>query len=119
MGDTIFRSIQFLHPDIDAPAAESGLRISGTGGLQMTEGNASVRQSILMLLGTRPGERVMRPEYGCDLQKLVFAPNDATTAGLAIYYIRKAVERWEKRVQIVKIDAGRDAGVASQTEYSA
>jgi phage baseplate assembly protein W len=67
-----------------------------------------------MLLGTRPGERVMRPDYGCDLQKLIFAPNDATTAGLAIYYISQALQRWEKRVQIVKLDAMRDQRIATQ-----
>jgi phage baseplate assembly protein W len=69
-----------------------------------------VRQALLLLLTTRPGERVMRPDYGCELHRLVFSPNDDTTAGLAIHYVRRAIVRWEPRVEIVRIDAGRDPG---------
>jgi uncharacterized protein len=74
----------------------------------MISGADAVRQSILLLLSTRPGERVMRPEYGCNLYRLAFAPNDDMTAGLAIHYVRQAVERWELRAEIISLDAGRD-----------
>ena len=47
----------------------------------------------------------MRPDYGCDLQQLVFSPNDATTHGLAIYYVRRALQRWEPRIDILRLDA--------------
>ncbi len=73
----------------------------------MVEGAAAVRQAILMLLATRPGERVMRPNYGCHLHRLVFSPNDDTTAGLAIHYVRQAIERWDPRVEVVHLDATR------------
>jgi len=99
---------RFLHPDLDAPEREAGLQISTTGQLAMVGGNAAVRQALLVLLSTVPGERVMRPEYGCDLHRLIFAPNDDTTAGLAIHYVRQAVKRWEPRVDIIRIDARRD-----------
>jgi phage baseplate assembly protein W len=49
----------------------------------------------------------MRPGYGCDLRRLVFSPNDDTTAGLAIHYVRQALERWEPRIDILGLDAGR------------
>jgi hypothetical protein len=62
----------------------------------------------MLLISTRPGERVMRPEYGCDLARLVFSPNDDTTAGLAIHFVRRAVERWESRVEVLRVDATRD-----------
>jgi uncharacterized protein len=68
----------------------------------------AVRQSIMLLLTTAPGERVMRPDYGCDLQKLVFLPNDATTHGLAIHYVRRALQRWEPRIEILRLDAEAD-----------
>jgi phage baseplate assembly protein W len=87
-----------------------GLRIAPTGGVAMVQGDASVRQAILLLLSTRPGERVMRPAYGCDLHRLVFSPNDATTAGLAVHYVRQALRRWEPRIDVVRIDAGFDSG---------
>jgi phage baseplate assembly protein W len=47
----------------------------------------------------------MRPEYGCNLFLLIFSPNDNTTAGLAIHYVRQAIDRWEPRVEIESIDA--------------
>ena len=74
--------------------------------IRMVEGRDAIRQSIRMLLSTVPGERVMRPRYGCPLQNLLFAPNDDTTAGLAIHYVREAIERWERRIEILSLDAG-------------
>jgi phage baseplate assembly protein W len=49
----------------------------------------------------------MRPEYGCHLQRLIFSPNDETTAGLAIHYVRQALDRWEPRIDILRLDAGQ------------
>ncbi|ANE57826.1 hypothetical protein AYM39_17345 [Methylomonas sp. DH-1] len=88
------------------PNAPTGLEISAGGGIRMVSEDLSVRQAILMLLTTVPGERVMRPEYGCSLDKLAFMPNDATTHGLAIHFVRQALERWERRIEILKLDAG-------------
>ena len=104
------RAWQFSHPDLDiaAPPDERGLTIGPRGAIAMVEGDESVRQAILLLLSTMPGERVMRPEYGCNLHRLAFAPNDDTTAGLAIHYVRRALERWEPRIEILKLDAGRN-----------
>lgn len=98
--------------------AASGFTVSPAGSLAMTQGNALIRQAILLLLTTSPGERVMRPDYGCPLRRLVFAPNDATTAGLAIHYVRQAITRWEKRVEIVRLDAGQDAADAGMLMVS-
>jgi phage baseplate assembly protein W len=70
----------------------------------------SIRQSLLLLLSTIPGERVMRPEYGCQLFRIIFDPNDDTTAGLAIHYVRTAIERWEPRIEIQRLDATRNEG---------
>lgn len=89
--------------------AASGLATSPSGAVAMAHGGELVRQSIMLLLTTAPGERVMRPDYGCPLNRLIFSPNDATTAGLAIHYVRQAITRWEKRAQIVRLDAGPDA----------
>src|SRR5690606_36097372 len=83
-----------------------GLELNRRGGVAMIAGPQVVRQSILMLLATRPGERVGRPSYGCDLYRLVFEPNDQTAGGLAIHYVRNAITRWEPRVRLTKVDAG-------------
>ena len=105
MSRPLYRAMRFVHPDFDVPEDTLGLRISATGGIDMAEENASVRQAVLLLLSTTPGERVMRPEYGCDLNRLVFSPNDATSHGLAIHYVRRALERWERRIEILYLDA--------------
>lgn len=88
---------------------QSGLAISAGGGLRLVEGEAAVRQSIKLLLSTRPGERVMRPDYGCPLHRLAFEPNDAATAGLAMHYIRQALTLWEPRVEVLSLTADHGA----------
>ena len=90
------------------PDTMAGLALSPTGRVRMVEDNDAVLQSIMLLLTTVPGERVMRPDYGCPLHRLIFAPNDATTAGLAIHYVRQALRRWEPRAEIVRLDASAD-----------
>ncbi len=96
-------AFRFIHPDTDSFTA--GLRFSPTGGITLADEIDSVRQAIMILLTTIPGERVMRPDYGCDLFRLIFSPNDDTAAGLAIYYVRRAIERWEPRIDITELDA--------------
>lgn len=100
--------LRFSHPDFDA-YGPVGLVCSGTGRLERVSGADLLRQSLLVLLTTFPGERVMRPDYGCELLSLAFARNDDTTAGLAIHYVRQAVERFEPRVRILTVDATRSA----------
>jgi hypothetical protein len=104
-----YRAWRFLHPDLDVPEGAAGLRLAATGGIEMVEEEAAVRQAILLLLSTISGERVMRPDYGCALERLVFQPNDDTTAGLALHYVRQALDRWEPRIDVLRLDAGRDA----------
>jgi uncharacterized protein len=86
----------------DGPA---GLQLAPNGGVATVSGDAAIRQAIFMLLATAPGERVMRPEYGCDLHRLMFSPADDTTAGLAIHYVRRALERFEPRIELLHVDA--------------
>jgi phage baseplate assembly protein W len=101
-------SWRFHVPPYDAkPEDPVGLMIDPAGGIDTVADDDAIRQSLMLLISTRPGERVMRPEYGCDLSRLVFSPNDDTTAGLAIHFVRQAVERWEPRVEVLRVDAGR------------
>ncbi len=108
------RAWRFLYPDVDAAEEFAGLHLTARGAIDMVQENDSVRQAILLLLSTVPGERVMRPDYGCLLHRLVFAPNDDTTAGLAIHYVRQALDRWEPRIEILRLDAGRDPEAAER-----
>lgn len=110
------RGWRFLVPDIEAPTTAAGLAVSARGGVDMIEGEAGVRQALLLLLLTVPGERLMRPDYGCNLRHLCFWQNDATTAGLAIHYVRQALARWEPRIEIVRLDAVRNEAEPSRLD---
>ena len=110
------RTIKFDLPyDVggESTIGPSGLQVSVSGGLMPVSGSDAIRQSIMILLSTRPGERVMRPEYGCPLHRLAFEPNDAATAGLAIHYVRTALNRWEPRIEIISLVAEPDAEISA------
>jgi len=70
----------------------------------------SVQESIWIILSTAPGERLMHPEFGCNIHELVFAPNNASTAGLAKFYVEDALARWEPRMDLDKVDVQADLG---------
>jgi uncharacterized protein len=59
--------------------------------------------SILSILTTHPGERVMLPEFGSALNKLVFEPNDALLKSIAKRVVIKAIERWETRISLIDV----------------
>lgn len=78
------------------------------GRIAMVRGEDTIERAIRLILQTIKGERVMRPEFGSDLHLLVFAENSPTTAGLADYYVRTALARWEPRIEVenVEVDFG-------------
>jgi len=64
-----------------------------------------VRDMIEQLLFTAPGERVMRPNFGCNIHDLVYAPNNLNTASLAAFYCIEALGKWEPRIEEVEAQA--------------
>ena len=62
-----------------------------------------IRESILQILGTRPGERFMNPEFGSKLNDLVFEQNDVVLKRLFRHFVIDAIKRWEKRVIITDV----------------
>jgi len=83
-------------------------RLDERGRMAIVGGATDIEQAIRIILSTSPGQRVMRPEFGCRLQELVFAPNNSQTAGLAERYVREALGRWEPRIDIQQISAAPD-----------
>ena len=79
--------------------------INRTGGVSSSAQEDSIRESIFIILGTAPGERIKRPSFGCDIHELVFAPQNPTTAGLAIHYCEEALRKWEPRIQDIQVSA--------------
>ncbi|MBF2050526.1 GPW/gp25 family protein [Leptolyngbya sp. NK1-12] len=73
------------------------------GSLQMADYEESVRQSILMILGTAKGERVMRPDFGCDIYNMVFEMQTATTAGRISQAVQDALLKLEPRIDVIDV----------------
>jgi phage baseplate assembly protein W len=74
----------------------------------------SIRQSILLIVGTARGERVMRPTFGCGIHDLVFAPNDATTAALVSFEVRESLIDWEPRIEVLNVQVTQDVEEGSK-----
>jgi phage baseplate assembly protein W len=77
-----------------------------TGSVALVGGDREIIESVTLILGTAPGERPMRPEFGCAVHDLVFAPADAATAGQIAYEVRVALERWEPRIELTDVVVG-------------
>jgi len=84
------------------------VRIDGRGGLSLSRHENDIEESIRVILGTAKGERRMRPEFGCDIHRLVFAPNNANTWGTAAHYVEEALGWWEPRIEVVGIESQPD-----------
>jgi phage baseplate assembly protein W len=76
------------------------VRTDATGSIALATGEREVIESIQLILATSPGERPMRPEFGCAIHDLVFAPADAATAGQIAYEVRISLDRWEPRITV-------------------
>lgn len=79
------------------PTPDSG------GRLTYADGEAKIRQSIWIVLSTAPGERVMRPDFGCGIHDLVFEANTAALRGLVQAQVRDALTRFEPRIDVVDV----------------
>lgn len=78
------------------------------GKIATSSGEELIRESIMIILGTAKGERVMRPEFGCGINELVFAPNNTSTATLIGVYVKEALLKWEPRIEVLNVSAATD-----------
>ena len=83
--------------------------VDARGRIALARQERDIEEAIRIILLTPKGQRVMRPEFGCQIHDLIFAPNDATTAGLAAYYVEEALGMWEPRIQVKEVNARPDA----------
>ena len=82
------------------------LRTDATGGIALVTREREIEEAIRLILGTAPGERPMRPEFGCAIHDHVFDPADARTAGRMELAVRDALRRWEPRVDLLAVTVG-------------
>ena len=74
------------------------------GALALAHGVEDIEQAIGLILGTAPGERPMRPEFGCSVHDVVFDTIDAETVGRVETAVHRALARWEPRIEGVRLD---------------
>lgn len=101
MSDRIDR--EFLGQGLAFP-----LHVNPRGEIALAKGAEDIEQSIHIILGTAPGERVMRPEFGCRVHELIFAPHNAATEGLIVYYVEQALGQWEPRIDVQEVEVVPD-----------
>lgn len=80
----------------------------GVKSVSVSNGSDKINASIRTILQTRPGERMMEPEFGSRLYDLVFEPNDAITNQLLYLYTVEALRRWERRIRITRVSFQTD-----------
>jgi uncharacterized protein len=84
------------------------VRTDAVGGIALVSREREIEESVRLVLGTAVGERPMRPEFGCRIHEYVFAPADATTAGLIAYDVRASLARWEPRIDVDEVHVTPD-----------
>jgi uncharacterized protein len=95
--------------------------LDASGRLPPARDDESVRQVMLNILLTRPGERLMRPQFGAGLLDFVHQPNNQTTRALIANLVRKSIDQWETRAAVTGVevlpDADSPARVQIQIQY--
>lgn len=89
------------------------LQVTPRGSLALASGEQRIEESIYVILGTKTGERVMQPTFGCAIHDLVFAPNNAATRGRAIDAVRRALVLFEPRIDVLEVSADSAAAEPS------
>jgi len=97
------------------------MRVDQSGSIATSAGYEDIDSSIRMILTTAPGERLMRPQFGCRIWELLFEPINANTLGLMGVAVREALGQWEPRVDLddVRLRPGDgDGQVMIEIDYT-
>src|SRR5690348_6005261 len=87
----------------------SPVGLDGSGQIGLTsDGDESVRQSIWTIMATSPGDRAMRPDFGCGIHDLVFGVNNVATGTAVTRAVRDALATWEPRIDVLDVYAAPD-----------
>lgn len=74
----------------------------------------NIEECVRVILGTAKGERMMRPEFGCGIHDLVFAPNNVGTHTLVAHHVEEALTKWEPRIRNVQVEVRADPDQAER-----
>jgi phage baseplate assembly protein W len=85
------------------------LQFNPRGQIALASGERDIEQAIKLILSTMPGERVMRPTFGCRAWELVFGPMNSETGSQMGHYVTQALRFWEPRIEVNDVDVFRDS----------
>ena len=88
------------------------------GRLDYVDGAEKVQQALAILLDTDPGERVMRPSFGCGLRRYLMQPNSAATRALIRQDVQRAIAQWERRIDVRSIDVAPGENEPSRVDIT-
>lgn len=94
---------QFANNELIGTGLAFPIRPTVSGKLSLITSEEKIRQSLLLVLSTAPGERQMRPEFGCGIHDLVFQPNTETMRVMVQNQVRDALIRWEPRIDVMDV----------------
>ena len=81
-------------------------QIGPNGTLVWSSGEMNVRESICIILRTRPGERILLPDFGCGLDRYLFEPNSVPNLRLIQEEVKQSLTRWEPRIRLDDVSVG-------------
>ena len=84
------------------------MQVDALGSVEMSSDDENIRQSMMLILGTAPGERMKRPTFGCAIHDILFEPNPSVTAAKIEYEVKRALLEFEPRVDDIEVDAMPD-----------
>ena len=88
--------------------------IDASGATAVTSDDDNIRQSMMVILGTAPGERLMRPNFGCAIHDILFEPNTTVTATKIEYEVKRSLQEFEPRVGDIEVHAMPDSSEPSR-----
>ena len=106
MGESTMNEASYLGRGVRFPMA-----IDHTGAIALTSGVDSIETAMRMILSTAPGERPMRPDFGCAIWDLLFEPINTNTVGLMAEATIEALSRWEPRIEVDDVDVEPDDAI--------
>jgi len=84
------------------------LEVDHTGAIRLTDGADELDRAIHLVLLTAPGERLMRPQFGCRIWDLLFEPVTPNLLGLIAEAVRDALAQWEPRIVVDDVRPAAD-----------
>lgn len=105
-------------PDVVGRGFAWPLGVDHTGAIGLTSPGADLDDSIRVVLLTAPGERVMRPKFGCRIWDLLFEPVNANLLGLISQAVREALGQWEPRIDVEDVRPVQDGSDSALVRIS-